>query len=296
MTKPRLSISNSGGRTSALMTKLCLEQYKDTHEIVVTFANTGQEHEETLLFIKRCDDYFGFKTVWLEAVIGPTGVGTRHRCVTFESASRNGEPFEAYIRKHGIPNKGCPQCTSRLKTEVMESYLKTLGFKRGKKLNYNTAIGIRADEMDRISSVHKKKRYVYPLVRDGITKADVLAFWKRQPFDLNLPGEHYGNCVTCWKKSYRKLMTIAVEQPQRFEFFDRMEKEHKMTMSDQGKGRVFFRDNKSCQDIIEMSKQPFELYSDNEKKRNKRKLTIMPDDLLDVGSSCGESCEIGADE
>jgi hypothetical protein len=34
----------------------------------VVFANTGQEREETLEFVKQCDDHFGFGTVWIEGV------------------------------------------------------------------------------------------------------------------------------------------------------------------------------------------------------------------------------------
>lgn len=294
--KPKLAISFSGGRTSAYMTKLCLEKFGGSYEIAVTFANTGAEHEATLDFVRDCDVNFGFPTVWLEAVIGPRGVGVRHKIVTYETASRDAKPFEDYIKKHGIPNQGVPQCTSRLKTEAMESYLKTIGFKRGKKLNYHTAIGIRSDEADRMSSVYQKHRYTYPLIALGITRQDVLDFWKQQTFDLMLPGEHYGNCVTCYKKSLRKLMTIAKEQPQRFDFFKRMEAEHKHTQCDTGAGRVFFREHRSCEDILAMSAMPFDMYRDGEPQRARKKSKFGYDDLLDVGSSCGESCEIGADE
>jgi hypothetical protein len=291
--KSKLAISNSGGLSSAFMAKMCVDKYKSTHEIVITFANTGQEHENTLAFIKQCDDHFGWNTVWLEAVVGPPGVGIRHKIITFESASRNGEPFEAYIKKHGIPNAGVNQCTSRLKTEVMDSYLRSVGFVRGKNLNYDTAIGIRADEPDRISRFAKKQRLVYPLVRAGVTKQDVLRFWRNAPFTLNLPGEHYGNCVTCWKKSYRKLMTIAKEQPHRFDFFRRMEKEHRLTKCNTENGRVFFRQNKSVEDIFEMASKPFTPYQD-QKPPDMEQGTF--DAAFDVGSGCSESCEIGSDE
>lgn len=39
--RSRLAISFSGGRTSAYMTDMLLGRYRDTHEVVVTFANTG---------------------------------------------------------------------------------------------------------------------------------------------------------------------------------------------------------------------------------------------------------------
>jgi len=35
--------------------------------------------------------------------------------VTFETASRNGEPFEEMIQKYGITNMQSPQCTRNLK-------------------------------------------------------------------------------------------------------------------------------------------------------------------------------------
>lgn len=291
--KPKLAISFSGGRTSAYMTKVCVDKYGETHDIKIVFANTGAEHENTLDFIRKCDDHFGFGTVWLEAVVGGAGVGIRHRVVNFASASRNGEPFESYIRKHGIPNAALPQCTSRLKTEVMERFLKGCGFVRGKGLNYSTAIGIRADEMDRMSKCAKAERFVYPLIGMGTTKADVLKFWRSMPFDLDLPGEHYGNCVTCWKKSTRKLMTIAVEDPSRFDFFRRMEKEHRKTKCATSSGRVFFRQETSVEDIFEMARFPFHKYTDAEPPDMEQGTFS---ELLDVGSSCGESCEIGADE
>ncbi len=64
-----LVISFSGGRTSGYMTKKLLESKDKWKEVLVLFANTGQEHEKTLEFIHNCDQRFGFNTVWLEAVV-----------------------------------------------------------------------------------------------------------------------------------------------------------------------------------------------------------------------------------
>lgn len=280
------------------MTRRLLHEYGQTHDIIVTFANTGLEHEKTLDFVKQCDDQFKFGTIWLEAVVGPARVGIRHRIVTYETASRKGEPFEAFIAKHGIPNVASPQCTSRLKTEVMEHYLKTRGWTRGRnKVNYDTAIGIRADEFDRMSKSAAKQRWIYPLVKWGVTKEDVLHYFRNQPFDLELPGEHYGNCVTCWKKSYRKLMTIAKEEPARFDFCHRMEQKYSQfrakNESNRTNRRVFFREEKSTMQVLEMAKQPFIPYSD---AKPPSAVQDTFNDLLDIGSGCSESCEIGSDE
>ena len=195
--KDRISISFSGGKTSAYMTKMLLDHFRKHEpwrEIVVTFANTGQEHEETLKFVDRCDKAFGFRVVWLEAVVDPRkGKGIRHKVVSFETAARNGEPFEAYIAKHGIPNRMYNQCTSRLKTEPMESYRKAIGWKKG---TYSTAIGIRTDEMDRVSLTGMVRwDLFYPCVDAGVSKDMVREWWATQEFNLNIP-EHLGNCFT----------------------------------------------------------------------------------------------------
>jgi len=66
-------ISFSGGRTSAMMTRLLLTHpmYAD-REKVVLFANTGREDEATLQFVKDCDDHMSFQTIWVEADITQT--------------------------------------------------------------------------------------------------------------------------------------------------------------------------------------------------------------------------------
>jgi hypothetical protein len=291
--KERLSISFSGGKTSAYMTKMLLDHFRKhepEREILVTFANTGQEHEETLKFVDRCDKEFGFSVVWLEAVVDPeNGKGIRHNIVNFQTASRNGEPFEAYIAKHGIPNQMYNQCTSRLKTEPMESYRKRIGWKNG---TYSTAIGIRADEMDRVSSKGMANQGLfYPCVDARVTKEDVRNWWSKQDFNLNIP-EHLGNCTWCWKKSGRKLLTLARANPEIFDFPARMERHYALAGGKRRDGqdrkpRAFFRGDKTAIDILLESKGNFTPFEDDK---------FIPFDAeLDVGGSCGDSCEIYSD-
>ena len=286
--REKISISFSGGKTSAYMLKMLLDHFhtnEPERDVVVTFCNTGLEHEETLKFVRRCAEAFSVEVVWLEAVVTHgKRIGIRHRVVDFETASRKGEPFEQYIKKHGVPNKAFPQCNSRLKLDVMESYRRAIGWKKG---TYSTAIGIRSDEIDRVRfDGMANDGLFYPCVDADVTKQDVNAWWAAQAFNLNIP-EHYGNCVTCWKKSDRKLFTIAAENPQAFDFMARMEYENGFA----GKSdnvRVFFRRNRSALDILEACRRPFEPFVDGR--------FIPFDDSLDLGGSCGDSCEIGADE
>lgn len=283
-----LSISFSGGKTSAYMTRWLLDNKTvDFEKIVITFANTGQENEQTLEFVDRCDKEWGLGVVWLEAVTNPErGQGTRHKIVTFETASRNGEPFEDYIKKHGIPNQAFPKCTGELKLAPMRSYLRSLGWKNG---TYKTAIGIRIDEMDRVSSKMEKENLIYPLVEyTKATKQMINLWWERQPFTLNLQ-EHQGNCKFCWKKSKRKLLTLAADTPEVFEFPMRMEELHKFAgawKNPNPEGRVFFRNNTSTKQLLEEAKQPFRRWTPEKIHFD------LFDYELDSAGGCSESCEV----
>jgi len=293
--KPKLAISFSGGRTSAVMTKLCVEKFKDTHDIAITFANTGSEHENTLKFVDQCDKHFGWNVVWIEAVVNPErGKGIRHKVVTYETAARDGEPLEADFAKHGLPGPGWLHCTRDTKELPIKDYLKSLGWKWGE---FWIAIGIRSDEMDRVSQNREKLKFVYPLVDAGWTKEDVKAECMSWPFDLDLKGEHYGNCTWCWKKSLRKHMTLALESPEVFDFPRRMEEKysHITTTNDPNMSRQMFRKNMTTVDIIEMARTTdFEPYVDIDQSQLFSQANY--DVFLDTGSACGESCEIGADE
>jgi len=214
--KEKLLVSFSGGLTSARMTKWILDNLASQYEIVVIFANTGKEREETLEFVNKCDKLWGFNTIWVEAVVFPEkGKGTSYKVVSYETASRHGEPFEQVIIKYGLPNVKFPHCTRELKQRPMHSYVKIqLGWKKYKQ-SYFTAIGIRIDEVDRVSSSYKKNRYIYPLVSLlPTTKKDIYKFWIQQPFSLNLKS-YQGNCDLCFKKSDRKIFTILKESPEK---------------------------------------------------------------------------------
>lgn len=275
MTTNRLLISFSGGRTSGQMAWL-LKKDAGYGEIKTVFANTGQEDERTLEFVHRCDKEWGLNLVWVEAVVNPQKrKGTTHRVVSFETATRDPSLFERMIEKYGIPNKNYPHCTRELKLQPITHYLRSIGWSKG---SYDTAIGIRADELDRVIPDYRERNIIYPLMDLKIRKEDVFKFWDKQPFDLAAP-EHRGNCVWCWKKSLRKHLTLAQENPELYDFPKRMEKDHAITNATDGKPRVFFRERKTAVDILELaSKGDFEKFVD---KR-----------LLDVAGSCSESCEL----
>lgn len=297
--KQKLLISFSGGRTSAFMTQWLLANRAEEFEMIVVFANTGKEREETLQFIDRCDKHFGFGVVWVEAITNPeSGMGVRAKIVDFTTASRKGEPYEAMIAKHGIPSKSSPHCTRELKKYAINAYARSIGWRPK---DYITGIGIRTDEADRI----KPGPFLYPLVSSKLcpmSKLDVNLFWSKQPFDLQLKG-YEGNCNKCFKKSLRKLMTIERDERlngQVDEWWDEMERKYENFIPPtKMKGKIkpplrFYRGNMTIGDIREASLQDFKHATDDSKVIDHQEKLPFGHKLLymDEANGCSESCEV----
>lgn len=284
----RLFISFSGGETSGYMAKWILENLADQYEeVIVLFANTGQENEETLEFVERCDKEFNLGVVWVEAAVDMRkGKGTKHTVVDFYSADRQGKVFEDVIRKYGIPNQAYPHCTRELKLQPMTSYLRSIGWKKG---TYDVAIGIRADEVDRVSPSRKENNIIYPLVEYiEMSKPDINTFWSRQPFRLSLKG-YQGNCKWCWKKSFRKHFTLMEESPEIYSFPLEMEEKYGTAGSNKdGNNRVFFRQNTSTTDLIELKDTTDWKPADDD--------SVVYVESLDATAGCSDSCEIDFDD
>lgn len=278
----RLCVSFSGGKTSAKMAKRVLDEIAGQwDEAVVVFANTGQEHPKTLEYVDACDREYGLGVVWLEAVVDPRPRKvTGHRVVDFKSACRDGRLFEQMSAKYGIPNRQFPHCTRELKLRPMESYLGSVGW-----TEYNSAVGIRFDELDRMSPRAMDSGVFYPMIDWRETKESV-ALWERtQAARLGIP-EHLGNCVWCWKKSFRKLATIVRESPGSFDVARWLEEEYKDCGAGEGDRRLF-RGRKTVSDLVELARDPgFVPFSDH---------LFLNDPEMDAGMACGDGCEIGVD-
>jgi hypothetical protein len=293
----KLLISFSGGETSAYMTKWILDNWRGRYsEILVVFANTGQENEQTLEFINKCDEHFNFGTVWIEAIqFHNERRAPSFKIVNFKTASRDGAPFEDAIIKYGIPNQKFKDCTRNLKQKPIEAYAKSLGWTLG---SYDLAIGIRADEVDRMSMNAHKRRIVYPLIKDNpMTKPKINTWWAAQPFRLQLKG-YQGNCKWCWKKSFRKHFTIIEENPEYYDFPRRMEMQYGKigpeflkdpTASTTDYRRTFFRGNKSVDDLF----AEYQIKKDTFIRAHDESAVFDPE--FDVGAGCEESCEVFSD-
>jgi len=164
-------ISFSGGRTSAYMLYRVLEAHQMSlpKDCVVCFANTGKEDEATLKFVNDCSVNWNVPIVWLEYQM-TENVKDRWRQVTYETASRNGEPFEQMIQsKKFLPNSVMRFCTTELKIVPIKHYMASIGYQE-----FDTFAGIRADEPKRVSKLRKTLHA--PLAIVGIAQEQVQSF------------------------------------------------------------------------------------------------------------------------
>lgn len=200
-------ISFSGGRTSAFMLFMILLAFdgKLPDNIYVVFANTGKEREETLRFVHEVESRWEIRIWWVQR----TEDGS-FDIVGYNSAARNGEPFEALIRqKQYLPNAVTRFCTIELKIRVMRDFARSVGFER-----WDNIVGLRYDEPLRIFKAlarndEGKERFtsIMPLSKGKVTKRDVMEFWQSQPFDLQLLSVE-GNCDLCFLKGEGKIASL----------------------------------------------------------------------------------------
>lgn len=217
-------------------------------DVRVAFENTGKERGETLDFVHEVEMRWNIPITWLEYndrfdvedyrktdgtlsdrrrkytaadLSNPDKRG--FKIVTYETAARDGEPFDAVLRYYAEFRKICKgeppilptvpsrMCTTHLKIKTNTRWMMSVGY------DYFDAVqGIRFDEPRRwakMMALNSKgsERYnnVLPLYDGGVTKPDVLAFWQSQPFDLQLDPESYaGNCDFCFLKNDDKLVNL----------------------------------------------------------------------------------------
>jgi 3'-phosphoadenosine 5'-phosphosulfate sulfotransferase (PAPS reductase)/FAD synthetase len=217
ITGPAL-ISFSGGRTSAFM----LRQILDAHggvlpdDVVVAFANTGKEREETLRFVHECGTRWGVSIRWVEFRKRSGPIAERFEEVGFNSASRAGEPLAALIAsKKFTPNSAMRFCTEEAKVNTIRAFVETtFGWPA-----WQNVVGLRHDEGWRVIKALAKNDEgkspwltSMPLAKAKVTKADVSSFWDAQPFKLGLRS-YEGNCDLCFLKGRGTLKAIIRENP-----------------------------------------------------------------------------------
>ena len=259
-------ISFSGGRTSAYMLWRVLQSNGGLPaEAVVCFGNTGKEEEATLRFIHECETRWGVHIYWLEYSADEPG----YAVVNFATAARSGEPFEAIIRKRGyLPSPVTRFCTSELKIRPMHKYVRSLGWDE-----WDQFIGIRADEQRRVAKIRarghstesKDETMCMPLADAGVSVHEVNAFWRRQPFNLELLTVNgrtlAGNCDLCFLKPPAQRQSLIAEQPQRAVWWIAMES---LALASRPDGAKFCKDGPSYAQMAKFAAEQRDMFDPGE--------------------------------
>ena len=261
-------ISFSGGRTSAYMLYQVLQAHggKMPDDGVVCFANTGKEEENTLKFVHDCFVNWGVKIHWIEYQDHEDPI-SRYKEVTYETAARNGEPFEAIIRKRNyLPNPVTRFCTSELKILTMACFLKQSGlFDDCSKSELENAswIGLRYDEARRAAKIVDKRRI--PLYTANVTVQHISEFWDKQEFNLELPTYKgrtlAGNCDLCFLKPMNQVATLIAEKPERAIWWAQMEA---LALASRPDGATFRKDRPSYASMVQFASQQLSMFDQDE--------------------------------
>ena len=266
------TINFSGGRSSGYMLYRILQAHggEIPEHAKVVFCNTGKEREETLEFVRQCEQSWGVEIAWLEFEYIPEPKEGEHkyshREVTFETAARNGEPFADLLEHlYMIPTPMTRTCTKELKVATVERYLRrTVGVLPAKARN---VIGIRYDEPTRWRKMLKEGCSTdYPLVLAKVARAEVDAFWQRNNFDLAISSV-YSNCDLCFLKGKKAIVASIRAEPWRADWWIAQEdraKEWPRAKRLDKPHIAYFMDNHTYRDLklIATSNQEFDFGDD----------------------------------
>ena len=200
-------VSFSGGKDSTAMLLRMLEENMQVDEII--YCDTYKEFPQMYKHIEKIKKYIKEKY---------------NKEITTLKAEKD---FDYYMFEHEKTrgkNKGkrgygwstmlCRWCTSNLKTNVINKYLKA------KNEEYTEYIGIACDEPKRI------KDKCYPLIDWGMTEKDCLHYCYERGFDWDGLYEHFDR-VSCWccpLKNLKELEILYKYYPELWEELKKMDK------------------------------------------------------------------------
>lgn len=190
-------VSFSGGKDSTCMLLMMLDKGMPVDDII--FCDTGMEFPAMYEHIDKVEQYISRKITRLQ----------------------NPKGFMYYFKEHqksrgkymdqlgfGWPGLYSRWCTGKLKTEVIDKYIKDKYIKKEKKVIHY--IGIAADEQRR------KKDKEYPLINWGITEAMALEYCYSKGFDWGGLYRQFRR-VSCWccpLQPLKELYSLYINYPE----------------------------------------------------------------------------------
>ena len=277
-------VSFSGGRTSAyLVERMNHRAKKYGIKVKYVFMDTGAEDPKTYEFIKNIVKHWKIDLVCLRVMVNPKlGEANYYREISLDELKCDLQPWRDILKKYGTPYFGGAFCTRAMKGMKTKKngegvFYQYCNEKFGKG-NYVSWLGIRIDEPKRLKP---KPELNYLADISDFEKQDILSWWKKQPFDLEIP-EWLGNCIFCVKKGTNKIALAARERPAQFEEFSSMLEESSVRDTECKFGNlIMYRGRQSLRQIVDSYKDvPTE-----EIKIRMRK------EIKNESNTCAEACE-----
>lgn len=268
-------ISFSGGRTSAYLVNL----FRNDPDAHFVFMDTGAEHPATYQFIKDIVKHWKIDLVCLRVVVNPEmGKGGDYKVIGLDELKQDLETWKSMLAKYGAPAYDMAYCTARMKTEPFKKYCEDVFGK----CNYETWLGIRADEPKRLKP---REGFHFLAEISDLVKDEILDWWETQPFDLAIT-EHLGNCVFCIKKGLNKVALAAKDEPEMaVKWIHVTEGSNVRTEGRKHNHQRMYRGRLHMSDVLEQ-------YKDHD--RDEMYKSLRSSKRYESGS-CSESCEAFAD-
>jgi len=197
----------SGGITSAVATKMTLENAQPNEKVIILTTETGSHHPDHARFKKDCEEWYGQEIVELH-----------HPKYT--------DHFDCLRRNRFINSPSGSKCTNALKQDVRKKWEKenthhvsVWGFEAGKK-EINRAERVRANQP------HVKHKF--PLIEAGLTKQDCLRIVLEAGISLPVMyrlGYNNSNCIACPKGGMAYWNKIRRDFPEHFRTMAELERE-----------------------------------------------------------------------
>lgn len=204
------AVSFSGGRTSAFMVYQMEAKRKagEINNLHYIFMDTGAEHPATYDFVRNVVADTGIDLVCLRAKMSKEkGKGVRYQVVSIDDIGPDLKPWKDMLECYGAPKTVTPWCTARMKSDPHTWYIRdTFGDQ-----DVTTWLGIRADEPRRLKP---KDGFRYLAEISDFEKQDINEWWADMPYDLELKGDHLGNCVFCIKKGVNRVALAVRDEPE----------------------------------------------------------------------------------
>jgi len=283
-------ISFSGGRTSAYLCHLAIEKF-GRENCAFVYCDTAAEHNKTYDYLRLVNKHFNLDLVCLQTVFNPElGKGNTYKIVDINDLKCDLSVFKSMMQKYGTPYNRGSFCTQFMKSIPFQQYCNDTFD------NFESWLGIRIDEPKRLKEMKQKQidffdnqekpqKFRYLAEISDFEKQDILDWWSKMPFDLEINSTIVGNCLACVKRSPSMLALAHRLEPELVnQFIDAIYDDSVRITDRKLASDLMYRDDVSLVQII----KTYEQFTDEEIAQSIRSMK------KDTGS-CSESCEAFSD-